>query len=252
LGSTHEIFFDRRPAIGKLHHAHHRPNATFVCDALSLSRSVPAAVRLPHNDSVNGEWVAVRLAMLCADKRGRVRGGRLLHDHAIRVALVVDLALRGRLESGAETNFIDTSATGFGPADLLLRHIDAYPDQPMTRLFRSGPVRLLDVLDPPSNRPGRFGRTSMVTLDPQRVAQVRTAVEQAAETGQAGTQATAALTVLAGVLQMTVDDHQASLLVQCGSVSDLVADCANYLEQLMDRLAVVAALPKADSGSDGG
>jgi hypothetical protein len=30
------------------------------------------------------------------------------------------------------------------------------------------------------------------------------------------------------------------------------ADCASYLEQLMRDLAVVAALPNADSGSDGG
>lgn len=79
---------------------------------------IPATL---HNAMMSDDWdasVALRLASLALDR------GRLADDSAtglaVRGALLIDLALRGRIiESKDEIQF-DTGPTGFAPADRLV------------------------------------------------------------------------------------------------------------------------------------
>lgn len=72
--------------------------------------------------------VAVRLAGLCLDGKGRLNE-RLLASAAVRAGLLVDLGLAGRVESTDDSVLIDSTPTGFAPADLLLAAIAVEPER---------------------------------------------------------------------------------------------------------------------------
>ena len=72
---------------------------------------------------MSDDWIAHRLAVLCADSRGVVRGGLLVRDHGVRAALLIDLALRGRLDLGATSDSVDPSPAGWAPADALVEYV---------------------------------------------------------------------------------------------------------------------------------
>ena len=69
---------------------------------------------------------AVRVAALCLDGKGRL-SGRLLCSTAVRAALLVDLALAGRLEETADSITLDDSPTGVPPLDELLQAVSQAP-----------------------------------------------------------------------------------------------------------------------------
>ena len=73
-----------------------------------------------------GSGVAVRVAGLCLDRRGRL-APQLLCSTAARAGLLVDLALAGRLTETDDSIELDDSPTGSPPADLLLREVTAHP-----------------------------------------------------------------------------------------------------------------------------
>jgi hypothetical protein len=206
--------------------------------AAVISREQPVA----HNGLVvSEEWIAYRLAVMCSDTRGRVATGRVLWDQAVRVALLIDLALRGRLESDIGESWIDTSPTGFPAADKLLADIEAHPDRPITTLFGRADVRINDVLDPGRSRLTRFGRA--LTVDRGRAEAVRKAVNEVATTGRADTPAAAALAVLAGALNLVTPGERPALLAQAEPVRALLAESANYLDQLIMKLSLIATIP---------
>lgn len=88
--------------------------------------------------------VAVRLSSLCLDDRGRLRDF-VLWDVAARGALLVDLALAGRLAHEDESVTVDVTPTGFDPADRLLAAIGTEPERSLDRWMSHGGVRLGDV-----------------------------------------------------------------------------------------------------------
>ena len=69
---------------------------------------------------------AVRVAALCLDGKGRL-SGRLVCSTAVRAALLVDLALAGRLEETADSIALDDSPTGTPPLDELLQAVSQAP-----------------------------------------------------------------------------------------------------------------------------
>jgi hypothetical protein len=80
------------------------------------------------------EAVSMRLACLALD-RGRLTDD-LVTALAVRGALLVDLALRGRLQETDDHIEVDTGPTGFPPADRLLAHGAVS----LTELLRRGGV----------------------------------------------------------------------------------------------------------------
>ena len=88
--------------------------------------------------------VAVRLTSLCLDAAGRL-GNYPLWQTAVRGAVLVDLALAGRLAQADQSITIDDSPTGFAPADFLLRAIAVEHERSLDWWIDHGPVRLRDV-----------------------------------------------------------------------------------------------------------
>jgi hypothetical protein len=88
--------------------------------------------------------VAVRLAALCLDDQGRLRDF-LLWDAATRGALLVDLALAGRMTQTDESVTVDATPTGFEPADRLLAAMALEPERSLDWWIDHGGVEMADV-----------------------------------------------------------------------------------------------------------
>jgi hypothetical protein len=88
--------------------------------------------------------VAVRFSALCLDPAGRL-GDYLLWQTAVRGAVLVDLALAGRLAQTDDSITIDEKPTAFDPADNLLRAIAVEHERSLDWWVDHGPVRLRDV-----------------------------------------------------------------------------------------------------------
>jgi len=99
--------------------------------------------------------VAVRLSALCLDAAGRLGDYPLWHT-AVRGALLVDLALAGRLAQTDDSIVIDATPTGFGPADALLGAIAVEPERSLDWWMTNGGVRLRDLAA--ANPPGPHRR----------------------------------------------------------------------------------------------
>ena len=185
------------------------------------------------------EWIAYRLAVLCANGQGIVHGGSTVRDHGVRAALLLDLAMRDRLSSGGDRTYLDTRPSGFPPADAVLRYVDTHPAHSVGRLLSSAPITVLDVLGAEVER-GRFRGRRSARVDRGASERERRLVGTVAETGRTDSPATAALTVIAGALDLTTTDQRAALLAWCGSTRSLVAECADYLDRLMMKMTAVA------------
>jgi hypothetical protein len=90
--------------------------------------------------------VTVRLASLCLDDDGRLRD-YFIWDTAARGALLLDLALAGRLTETDDSVDIDPTPTGFAPADSLLAAIAVEPERSLDWWIQRGGVRMADVAD---------------------------------------------------------------------------------------------------------
>jgi hypothetical protein len=90
--------------------------------------------------------VAVRVAALCLDPNGRL-SDRLICSAAIRGALLVDLALAGRLESTDDSIVVDDSPTGFTPADRLLAAIAVEPERSLDGWMDERRIGLRDLAE---------------------------------------------------------------------------------------------------------
>jgi hypothetical protein len=82
-----------------------------------------------------------------------------------------------------------------------------------------------------------------VQLDWVAVEAERRLVEDTAERGRNDSEATAALTILAGALDLADARTRAAIIPWCGAHRALVDECATYLDQLMLKLAFVATTP---------
>ena len=112
--------------------------------------------------------VAARIASLCLGESGRL-SPMLLCGTAVRGALLLDLALAGRVESTEDSVVIDPTPTGFGPADRLLAAIAVEPERSLDAWMDEKRIGLRDVAAANvtsgrwERRPGPFGFGSRYT-----------------------------------------------------------------------------------------
>lgn len=92
------------------------------------------------------EGVAVRMAALCLDADGRLQNF-FIWNTATRAALLIDLALAGRVVETDDSVTIDPTPTGFPPADALLGAITVERERTLDWWILSGGVRLGDVAE---------------------------------------------------------------------------------------------------------
>jgi hypothetical protein len=112
--------------------------------------------------------VAARIASLCLRPDGRL-SAQLLCGTAVRGALLLDLALAGRVESDVDSVVVDPTPTGFGPADRLLAAVAVEPARSLDGWMDEKRLRLRDVAAANvdsgrwERRPGPFGFGSRYT-----------------------------------------------------------------------------------------
>ncbi|MDQ1662990.1 MAG: hypothetical protein QOJ68_2970 [Blastococcus sp.] len=92
------------------------------------------------------DGVAVRIASLCLDAKGRLLKW-LICATAVRAALLVDLALAGRLESTEDSISIDPTPTGFAPADRLLAAVGVEHERSLDGWLDERRIGLRDVAE---------------------------------------------------------------------------------------------------------
>jgi hypothetical protein len=90
--------------------------------------------------------VAVRLSAFCLTEGGKLRRYDIW-DVAVRAALLVDLALAGRVTHEEDSVVIDAIPTGFEPADRLLAPIAVEPERPLDWWMDRGGVDLGDLVE---------------------------------------------------------------------------------------------------------
>jgi hypothetical protein len=90
--------------------------------------------------------VAVRIAALCLDMRGRA-SEKVICGDAVRGGLLLDLGLAGRVESADDSVVVDSTPTGFEPADRLLAAITVEPERSLDGWLGETRIGLRDVAD---------------------------------------------------------------------------------------------------------
>lgn len=100
--------------------------------------------------------VAVRLSASCLTDSGRLRSFDLW-DVAVRGALLVDLALAGRVAHEEDSVVVDPTPTGFPPADALLQPITVEPERELDWWMDHAAVGLDDLVRD-NVRSGRWHR----------------------------------------------------------------------------------------------
>lgn len=196
--------------------------------------------------SVNGSHVATRLLRLSLRPDGRLVKSPLLAATA-RAALLADLAGHGALTSGPTGLELDTTPTGFEPADRLLAGVAAQPDQTLEWWVRRGPDSIRDLV---ADLLGaglwirEEGRSRFWDTEPARVradaARLRAVLDGAA----VDTPSTAVLAALLGVTgtdalpggQYPTDSN----LAACGPARWLMGDLVDYLLARRRLLAAAA------------
>jgi hypothetical protein len=177
---------------------------------------------------------------------GRLAKSPLLAATA-RAALLADLAEHGALTSGPTGLELDTTPTGFEPADRLLVGVAAQPDQTLEWWVRRGPDSVRDLV---ADLLGaglwirEQGRSRFWDTAPSDVradaARLRAVLDGAA----ADTPATAVLAALLGVTGTdTLSGGQYptdSNLAACGSARWLIGDLVEYLLARRRLLAAAA------------
>jgi hypothetical protein len=177
---------------------------------------------------------------------GRLANSPLLAATA-RAALLADLAEHGALTSGPAGLELDTTPTGFGPADRLLAGVAAQPDHTLEWWVRRGPDSIRDL--------GAYllgaglwireeGRSRFWDTEPAGVradaARLRAVLDGAA----ADTPCTAVLAALLGVIgtdALPGGQHPTdSDLAACGRAQWLMGDLVDYLLARRRLLAAAA------------
>ena len=178
--------------------------------------------------------VAVRMSAFCLDDSGRLRTYDLW-DVAIRGALLVDLALAGRVVQEEDSIVVDATPTGFAPADRLLGEIAAEPERPLDEWMDRAPVDLADVVRD-NLRSGRWTarRTLLGRRYRVRDAEARdTDVVATHRPKDDWTPATAALAAIgdtSGISDMSPGEPAEGLLERTGPVRWLCQAVVDHLQ----------------------
>lgn len=199
--------------------------------------------------SVAEHHVATRLVRLCLRQDGTLPRSPLLASTA-RAALLADLALHDALASSASGLDLDTTATGFMPADNLLAAVAAQPDKSMEWWLRRGTDAVRDTAAELvatrvwTRQLTGFGRRYRDT-DPAGVRSDARWVQQVLDGASADAPGTAVVASLVGVLG--THDHPGgqypseSLLDACGTAGWLMGDLIVYLLARRRMLEAAAA-----------
>ena len=186
------------------------------------------------------DGVAVRVSALCLAPDGHL-SGLLLASDAVRGALLLDLALSGRLTSTEESIVIDPSPTGFDPADRLLAAITAESERSLDGWLSERRIGLRDVAEANSatgrweRRPGLLGLRPRYT-DLQRDQTFRDLARGSSDWPGDATAADACVTATAGASGLLDPDHglaeppAAHVLASAGPVAWLCTAVTEYLE----------------------
>lgn len=193
--------------------------------------------------------VATRLVRLCLRPDGVLLRSPLLAS-TTRAALLADLALHEALTSTASGLGLDTTRTGFTPADNLLAAVAADPNKTMERWLRRGTDAVHDAVADLlatgtwTRQLARFGRRyrdgdlSSVKIDAARV-------RRALEGGDPETPSIAVLATLVGVVgtdEQPGGQHPTdSDLAACGAAGWLMGELIDYLLARRKMLAAAAA-----------
>lgn len=196
--------------------------------------------------SVNGLHVATRLLRLSLRPDGRLAKSPLLAA-TVRAALLADLAEHGALTGGATGLELDTTPTGFEPADRLLAGVAAQPDQTLEWWVRRGPNSIRDVVAELLGA-GLWiredGRSRFWDTEPAGVRADAARLRSVLEGAVADTPSTAVLAVLLGVTgtdALAGGQHPTDAnLAACGSARWLMGDLVDYLLARRRLLAAAA------------
>jgi Golgi phosphoprotein 3 (GPP34) len=202
--------------------------------------------------SVSGEHVATRLVRLCLHRNGTLLRSPLLAS-SVRAALLADLALHGALIVSASELEVDTSPTGFKPADNLLAAVAAQPDQKLEWWLRRGTDAVRDTVSELlasglwTRRLTRISRR-YEDNDPASVKADAKLVRTVLAGGAAADNPRAAvLAVLVGVIgtdeQPGGEQPTLAELARCGAAQWLMGDLTDYL--LVRRKVLIAAASEA-------
>lgn len=187
--------------------------------------------------SVAEQPVAIRLVRLCLRRDGTLPRSPLLAATA-RAALLADLALHDALASSASGLDLDTSPTGFMPADNLLAAVAAQPDKSMEWWLRRGTDAIHDTVADLlasglwTRQLAGFSRRYQDT-DQAGARNDAARVHEVLDGTSADAPGTAVLAALIGVLG--TDDQPGgqrpseSLLRACGTAQWLMGDLIDYL-----------------------
>ena len=202
------------------------------------------------------ELVSKRLTRLSLGDNGAVPRGPMT-TAAIQAALLVDLVIAGAVSSAPTGLFLDTTPTGFLPADRLLSAVVEQPDRPVEFWLRRGPVRMNDMIKVLVEEQiwrrdlrlsGRRYRDLSISTAEADWARVFTALD-----GPPDTEATAALTVIgttSGMFGFAESTSVEIALAGSGSLRWIVSDLHDYLIALRAFLSAAAEVGPS-SGDDG-
>ena len=185
----------------------------------------------------------MRVSALCLAPNGRL-SERLLASDAVRGALLLDLALSGRLTCTDESIVVDPSPSGFGPADRLLAAITAEPERSLDGWLAERRIGLREVAAANvvsgrwQRRPGLLGPRY---TDLHRHQTERDRARSASDWPTDATAADACVTVVAGAAGLL--DHGRGLgqplsplvLVTTGPVAWLCTAVTDHLERAGQR-----------------
>jgi hypothetical protein len=188
---------------------------------------------------VDGDALITRLSRLCVQPSGRLPG-LALHDHAARAALLIDLGLWGRISRTSHVSFLDTTPTGFPPADRMLTYIDQHPDRTMQQVLAKAPVRMAHALEPTAELPRAWSLKRQPRISAHLTAAERRRLDQTCA-GYVDSPQSAAVAMLASALQIVVLTEPETLLGECAEMAWLVKDCVEYLNAVRIRYALVSA-----------
>jgi hypothetical protein len=190
--------------------------------------------------------VTVRLSAFCLTDSGKLRSYDLW-DVAVRAALLVDLALAGRVTHEEDSVVVDATPTGFPPADALLAPIVVEPERPLDWWMDRGAVGLADLVRD-NVASGRWQR-QLTLLGRRYIVTNRPGSDDIAQPDRdAATAAVAVIGDTSGITDMRPGEPAAGLLEHTGEARWICEAVVHHL-QVVHRRNLLQAGSADGSGS---
>lgn len=180
-----------------------------------------------------------------------------MRDSAVRGALLTDLVFLGRLSNDADTLTIDTTPTGFDPADRLLDRITYSPERTLDWWLRRGGIGQQQLADHlvatgrwQRHRGARRYQTRYVDADgatSDRIDERRQALRQPVNPSPE-TAALACIAQSTGLLDRSTDRMPGELISQCATATWIVRAVLDFLDVARAHLIAASAMPRPVHG----